>query len=344
MIATFVPNERARRFVIALLAFLLAAAFAVAASTAPAEAAKTNRFYAADIFVGNPVESGDNSHDLFVTFENLGPTVTQQAGSFRVDFTGRFIDRGGSINSYQITDASGHTWVPVSDQDDPEVVISALDGGHRIGVGETVTVKVNIEAPPFFFGEEDPNEYPLDTAGDQEDHGNFKPGSNRFTLGPGEEAPEVLVVFGGQKVNCAGGSLSHCTTGNESFGEEGAFASTDCGALSDPFACEKLGVMTVEADSEAFCDANGCKASWVANGINAGTIYLIIRIAPEDQGGGIKILFDPDPTDNNDTLTVAKNCQPPIRNTNCVDRNHPLFVNGEVYPLRFEGDPRGSYR
>ena len=108
--------------------------------------------------------------------------------------------------------------------------------------------------------------------------------------------------------------------------------------------CDKAGVLTIEAEA-TFCDNNDCEASWIADSTTGGFFYVIITVALADQGGNHKILYDLDPTDSNDTLTVAKNCKPPVRTFNCVDTDHPDFDRGVTYPLKFlSDDPRGSYR
>jgi hypothetical protein len=340
----FAPTTRAHRIFIALLAFALAVALAIVASATPADAAKTTRDFSAEVTAGNPAKGG-KANTYTVTFTNLGPTQTQQAGSFFVDFD----DHGFSIESVDNLVARdkdgfdlGLTWV-VTSGTDTEVVISAFDGGNRIGILDTVSVDVGVIAPAFIPIDGDPNHYRLDAGGDQEAFGNFKPGSNKFT--PRNGMPDAQVTFGGSKVECEEGeegNLNHCETGTETAAN-GAGANTECGDPNDIFNnCPKAGTLTVEAD-DVFCLDHDCEASWIATG-ETGVFYVIVEVALEDQGGNIKVVFDLDPSDNNDTQTVAKNCNPPKRNTNCIDPNHYLFERGKVLPVRFEViDPRISY-
>ena len=331
MTGTYAPTNGARRILIAVLAFALAAAVAFAASVAPAGAGEgDDKQYSVEITSPVPAEVDGKATETFtVQFKNIDDnTVTQKAGSFFVDFSDGF-----TVNSASITNdgeaSGGQAWEVVSTAGD-NVIISALNGGERILVTETVSVAVNVTADPFRIS--GGNNKQLTTGGDQQDHGDFSGGNEFIRKGP---EPSITITFGGELKDCTQGQ-GKCTT-NEDQAANGATGASEC------LGCEKLGTLTVEADPSSVCSTD-CEASWLADSTTGGFFFLIIRVASEDLGGKITILFE-DPLDSGN-FTAARNCQPPKRTKNCIDIKHPDYdKKAGVFPLKFEsGDPRGGYR
>jgi PKD domain len=186
---------RARRVLIALLAFMLGVAFVVVSLTAPANA-KDDKNYTVEFTSPSPPATvvGGLASDYVVKFTNAEDnTVTQKAGTFLVDF-GAF-----HVNSVTINSASGHNWA--ASVSGNQVTLTAASGGERIGVGENVTITVNATAPSSSMT------YTLATAADQEDHGNFR-GGNKFTTESVLNVTVVAVDAGGPYTGDEGADIA----------------------------------------------------------------------------------------------------------------------------------------
>lgn len=220
MTNTFAPNERARRILTVLLAFALAAAFAVAASIAPAQAADA-KFYTA-----TPHTQGAVGSSVEITFTNVSPTDTQDAGSFYLGFPAGFVisnavitsGTGGETNGGQDWEVlSGKNTLPTN-----PVIISATSGGQRMPENDFVTVNVTWSAAPS-------GTQLLDTKGDQQAGGVFKGGNDFKPFDKSAEASDLHPEI----TTCA---TSFCLAG-EGFELELTCVDADCTAVdeSPPF-------------------------------------------------------------------------------------------------------------
>jgi len=345
VITMFAPNERARRIVITLLAFLLAAAFAVAASATPAHADDPKEFNA---FVGDlGVAPADQEFviidalapGLTVTFENpIFNTQTQKAGSFSIEFPSEFDSpTPGAITFHP---ASGtQNWTAAVEGN--KVIIFANTGGDRISVSEAVSVDVTFNAADeglFALSETD-----LD--GDQQAGGNFGGEGNTFTLA---NNPPTIIV--GEATACeagvggAEGQACRATlAGNTNDSGTAACPPEDDGG------CGKDGFVLVEfLGSNEDCDGTTCSLWSVDTDTGTGGqnfFYLVVDT------GGVKnptIFAEQFDSGGNSTgeIAIARNCQPPRRVFGCVDIKHPDYSKkAGIYPIRFPAtDPRGGYR
>ena len=319
-----------RRVRIALLAFALVVGMVLVGHSAPANASD-DKDYSATVTATSV--AGSATDTFTVTFENEDTnTFTQRAGSFFVDFG------QAGFTSVSATDplaSGGQVWELVSAANGL-IVISAVSGGERISVGETVSVDVQATAPAWSLS--GGNEKALATGGDQEAHGNFG-GGNEFTLQ--SAAPTITVTFDGQFANCEQGL--DCATASD--GTVGS-ATAECkpGPAASGDGCGKDGVVAIDF-LEGLCDPGGefegeCAAIWFADtttGAGEEDFFYVVIQAPE----GLRqpsILYE----DGTGNLEKMKNCQPPKRVFNCVDIKHPDYSkSGGVYPVKLKAeDPR----
>ncbi len=340
---SFAPSIRVRRILIVLLAFLLAAAFAVAASTAPAQADDAKQF---KVFVGEApplgvppagdtqvtVEQGEDIALIF-TFENPDEdTNTQQAGSFQVVLPAGFENlETGAITltpaSGPNQDASG-TWTADTTGSDT-VVLFANSGGDRLGIDEKISLEVTFDATTLgTFG---PSDFMI--TADQQAGGPPDGGGNTFVQA--NDSPTITVVCG------AGQQCSVSVSG----------ANNDTGtAACDPVeGCDKAGALEIsfQGTDQDCGDGNvDCNLWFAANFTGGDDFYLII-----DTGGvsNVKIYAEQFDSDGNDLGFVgrAHNCKPPARNFGCVDTSHTEYDRkAGIFPIRFPGgiDPPGGYR
>jgi hypothetical protein len=312
---------------IALLAFVMVAGVAFVGHSAPANA-DDDKDYSATVTATSI--AGSATDTFTVTFKNEDAnTFTQRAGSFFVDFG----EAGfGDVSADSPLASGGQAWELLSDTNGL-VVISAVAGGERISVGETVSVGVQATAPAWsLLGG---NEKALATGGDQEAHGDFS-GGNVFTLQ--STPPTITVTFDGQFANCEQGR--DCATDSE--GTVGS-ATAECKPTADA-GCGKDGVVAIDF-LEGLCDSGGefageCAALWFADTTTgAGTndyFYVVIQV-PEDLRRP-SILYE----NTSGNLEAMKNCQPPKRVFNCVDIKHPDYSkSGGIYPVKLKAqDPR----
>ena len=324
-----------RRISIILLAFAVAVGVAVATDSASAHADSTNgddKDYSATVTA--TTVPGSATDTFTVTFKNEDTnTFTQRAGSFFVDFgSAGFIDVAVAESETNPRTSSGVDWELVSETNGL-IVISAVSGGERIGVGETVSVDVMATAPAWsLLGG---NDKVLATGGDQEAHGDFG-GGNAFTLQ--SAPPTITVTFDGQFAECIEGE--DCTT--EPDGTVGS-ATAECKPAADS-GCGKDGVVAVDF-LEGLCDEGGefagqCAAIWFADtttGSGPNDYFYVVIEAPEDLQRPSILLED-----GTGGLVEAKNCQPPKREFNCIDIKHPDYdKRGGTFPVKLEAkDPR----
>ncbi len=338
MISNYASNSQTRQVLIALMAFLLAAGVASVGYSAPANASSINgddKDYSAT--VAPTSVAGSSTTTFTVTFKNEDTnTFTQRAGSFFVDFgQAGFSEVSATESATNPQTSDGRDWEVVSAVDGL-IIISAVGGGERIGVGETVSVDVEATAPAWSLSAG--NEKSLETGGDQEAHGDFG-GGNEFTLqGP---APTITVTFDGQFANCEQGQ--DCATAPDgTVGSATAECKPDIAAASD--GCGKDGVVAIDF-LEGVCESGGefageCEALWFADtttGLGADDYFYVVVQAPE----GLRnptILYE----NTDGTLEGMKNCQPPKRVFNCVDIKHPDYSkSGGTYPVKLKAeDPR----
>jgi hypothetical protein len=324
-----------------MLAFTLAVGVALLAGSAPANATSTNgddKDYSASVTATSVLGSATDT--FRVTFKNEDAnTFTQRAGAFFVDFGSEgFINVSVAESATNPRTSDGHDWELVSDANGL-IVISAVSGGERIGVGQTVSVDVTATAPAWSLTGD--NDKVLDTGGDQEAHGNFG-GGNEFTLQG--SAPTITVTFDGQFANCEQG-LDCTTAADGTVGSATAECKPDTAADGD--GCGKDGIVAIDF-LEGLCDAGGefdgeCAAIWFADtttGFGQNDYFYVVIQAPE----GLRnpsILYE-DGGGGGGELVKARNCQPPKREFNCVDIKHPDYSKkGGTYPVKLKAqDPR----
>jgi hypothetical protein len=338
VIGNYESKSQTRQILIALVAFALAIGMALVGYSSPANASSTNgddKDYSATVIATSVAES--STATFTVTFKNEDAnTFTQRAGSFFVDF-GQPGFAGVSVTEFVTNPrtSDGHDWEVVSVADGL-VIISAVGGGERIGVGETVSVDVEATAPAWSLS--GGNEKLLETGGDQEAHGDFA-GGNEFTLQG--TAPTITVTFDGQFANCQQG-VDCATAPDGTVGSATAECKPDTAGADD--GCGKDGVVAIDF-LEGACEPGGefageCEAIWFADtttGLGSDDYFYVVVQAPE----GLRhptILYEN--TDGN--LKGMKNCQPPNRVFNCVDIKHPGYSkSGGTYPVKLKAeDPR----
>lgn len=329
-----ISNEsisQTRRVRIALLAFALVVGVAFVGHSAPASASD-DKDYSATVTATSVAGSATDTFTVTFTNEDTN-TFTQRAGSFFVDFG---LAGFASVSAATPIASGNQAWELVSAADGL-VVISAVAGGERIGVGETVSVDVEATAPAWsLLGG---NEKTLETGGDQEAHGNFG-GGNEFTLQ--SAAPTITVTFDGQFALCVQGE--DCATAPDgTVGSATAECKPNTPGTDD--GCGKDGVLAVDF-LEGACDVGGdfageCEALWFADtttGTDTGDDYFYVIIEAPEGLRKPSILIE----DSNGDLQAVKNCQPPKRTFDCVDIKHPDYSkSGGIYPVKLKAeDPR----
>ncbi len=184
---SYAPNVTARRILIAVLAFAMAAAFIFVSAVAPADGkGKDPKEYS--VTVTPDSANLGVSTEYTVTFKNLSDnTVTQRAGAFSIDFGDQDFVVDSTLAEIEATlsNTSNRSWIVESISGD-EVIISATSGGERIHIDESVTFKLlatGTSAGPKT----------LETAGDQEAGGDFNGGS-KFDQPPKFGKPQITVV------------------------------------------------------------------------------------------------------------------------------------------------------
>lgn len=325
--------SQTRKVRIALLAFALVATAILVGDGAPASADDDKDY---SVTVTATSVPGSATDTFTVTFKNEDTnTFTQRAGSFLVDFgPAGFV----GVSASNPLASGGHAWELVSDANGL-VVISAVSGGERIGVGETVSVDVEATAPAWSLS--GGNEKVLATAGDQEAHGNFG-GGNEFTLQ--SAAPTITVTFDGQVADCEQGL--DCATAPEGVvGSATAECKPNTPGAED--GCGKDGVVAIDF-LEGLCDPGGefdgeCAALWFADtttGAGTDDFFYVVINTPEDLRKPT-LLYE----NSSGQLEAMKNCQPPKRTFNCVDIKHPDYSKAAgVYPIKFRAeDPRVGF-
>ncbi len=333
MIISNVSIGPARRVWLAALAFCLAAGLAFIGHSTPVSAADDKDYSAT---VSPTTVAGSDIETFMVTFENEDTnTFTQRAGSFFVDFGEQgFTD----VSASPPVASGGQSWQVVSDADGL-IVISAIGGGERIGVGETVSVEIQAMAPPWSLS--GGNVKVLQTGGDQQAYGDFG-GGNEFTLQG--DPPTITVTFDGQFASCEAGK--DCTTAPDgNVGAATAECKPDTAAAGD--GCGKDGIVAVDF-LEGICDPGGefagkCEAIWFADtttGSGDDDFFYVVIQVPEGTRNPA-ILYE----NGSGELEAMKNCQPPKRVFNCVDIKHPDYSKAAgSYPVKFKAeDPRVGF-
>jgi hypothetical protein len=267
-------HARARHVLIAVLAFLLTVAFAFAASAEPASAARDVKQYSVTPRHENAVTiNAGTPTDVVVTFKNEGPTNTQRAGAFFADFGAMNLDvtgvriAGCTTTCPSGTASGGQNWVVVSGQGDDKVVISAFDGGNRIGVGETVSAVVTVTGLAGGV-------YPIPTGADQEHHGDFNGGS-AFDQPPRYGELEITVVV--VATSCKTGDEDNCDLAGSGF-----TASLTCGAacsyLVNTAGSGLVADITINTDGSIYM-----KLTTTGKGPSPGNAYVQVEY-PEGSG------------------------------------------------------------
>ena len=342
MTDTYALNDRARRILIALLAFLTGAAVLAILAVGPPAAADDAKNFAVTIsdvdeFDVDSIEISDGAAvDVFIEWTNVSETGTQRFGSAR----GFFDDDFFTINSATIDDAPNgkQTWDASFDNTTGTVEFHANNkgrGDNRVGPLESVTVKVNITPPN---GTRPPTIYDISTDVDQEASDPDWGGGNEFLPIPPADPPADDTVH----ITVVGGIEKAC---NPTAGNPDCSTGTDQGASTDCFNCKSDGILIVDHQA-GICDIGGefageCGELWFADYQpdvgpgSGGEFYLIITVPKRSN----KIVYE-DPA-NPGVLVVAKNCQPPHRTVLCIDKD---LSSGKTFALKLDEDPRGGYR
>ncbi len=330
MTGIYAPTVRARRILIAVLAFALAVGFAVAASIAPAQADDPKQYSVtisdADEGPGDEVEVDESppNRTVTLTFANVFDTNTQRLGAALADF--------GDTADLDVVSAGvpvapiGKTWIATVDQGANTVTLQAASSGNdRLVEGESVSVDVSIATAS---GTHPPTSFDIVTAADQQSDDPDFGGGNEFVPVPPDDGIVHITVIGGIEQTC-NAEQEKCSTGQDNG------ASTDC------IDCKADGVLIVDHQA-GICDPGGefageCGELWFADYVEDsgpdGIFYLMIFDAPK----GSKIVYE----DASGELQVARNCQPPHRTVNCVEKS---LSTKDVKALKLDEDPRGGYR
>ena len=183
MIVSNVPTIRARRILIALLTFALAAAFVLVASIAPADAAKDKKLYSLS------PHSQEVEDSATFTFTNESGTNTQLVGSYSILFPAGFTGLDATVSS-----PAGTTWVVLSSPGDNPVIVSAASGGNRVGI---LPGSNEVEVVVTWAAGSPTGSQILTTAADQQAGGQFGGGNEFKPIDKGDEAsdlhPEIVV-------------------------------------------------------------------------------------------------------------------------------------------------------
>lgn len=300
----YAPSHRARRVVIAILAFALAIGFALLATTAPADA-KDEKNY--QVTVDPDEVGGGSTHDFTVTFLNpTSNTSTQKAGTFSIDFGGSGFGVNSSATEIEdtLTASGGQDWDVISTSGG-EIVVSAASGGERISVSQTVSFVVNATAPIS------PGLRTLATDGDQEDHGNFR-GGNRFTLKGDPATINVVAV----PTSCG----SECPLGEPGVWNATLQCSVACSYLIQPDETGTFAVFDVFASEK---DENGQLF-----------IYILLETAGKGPSPGTAFVE----VEGFGTLPVCGTNGPP----NCVHIQR-VAGNHTQYEVFWTEDPRFKF-
>jgi hypothetical protein len=304
----YAPTTRARRILIAVLAFAMAAAFAFVASAAPADAARDEKTYSVTV-VPDEANVGE-AKSYTVTFTNeTSNTVTQRAGAFSIDFGGAGF-QSVTVNETATNPQSstGQDWELVSTAGG-NVVISATSGGERIPIGESVTVVVTAT-------HNSPGLKTLDSAGDQEHHGDFNGGS-KFDQPPKNGKPTINIVS--VAIPCPGG----CPIVDDDF-----TADLECGAqcayLQNPVSGTTVADITVFED---------------------GTIVFTLETTGKGPPPG-SAFVEVDLNGDGDFNDPGEGPLPPCGTNGppkCVHINR-IHGNHTQYIVFYDGDPRFRFR
>lgn len=167
MTVIFAPSDRARRVLIAVLAFLLAIGFAIAASVVPAQAGNgDDKLYEAEL-----VSSTGTSAHVRVT--NLSGTDTQKMGGIRLTLVP--VDGSGSFSGLTLDSVSAYEASWTGSASGNVVLATAIGGGNRVAPqvdppSGTVDLIISWSAA-------DPGDYIVQVDVDQQATGTFKKGN-----------------------------------------------------------------------------------------------------------------------------------------------------------------------